>query len=88
MSKSTYLGSKGYTIRKDEITIREQQYLRDELTITPFIANSPIKPPSFSVYRESTNKMYLPRYFGESTYGIFDETKLLQNEEIQLKLLS
>ena len=36
----TYLGQKGYTIYKDKISIKEQQWIRDELMVSPFIPKS------------------------------------------------
>ena len=51
---STYIGYKGYTIIKKYMSVEEQEYLRNDLTVKPFVPkNSLIKPPSFRVYRES-----------------------------------
>ena len=55
---ATYLGTKGFSIYKENITIEEQQFIRDTLTIKPYIPNSPIKMDSFPIYRESEKKMY------------------------------
>ena len=54
---ATYTGTKGYTIRKKFMSVEEQEFLRNDLTVKPFVPkNSLIKPPSFRVYRESKNK--------------------------------
>ena len=70
----TYLGPKGYTIMKDSICMSEQDYIRKELMVTPFVPKGMFKaPPAFPVYRESHKKLYVPRFFGESLYGIPDD---------------
>ena len=73
---STYLGEKGYTIYKEALTIEEQQYIRKELTVRPYIPKSPVQPPSFPIYRESSNKFYIPRYFGYDNYGKPEESRI------------
>ena len=70
----TYLGQKGYTIKKSNICVKEQKYLRDELMVKPYMPKSPVQPPPFPIYRESQNKLYVPRFFGIETYGEPDET--------------
>ena len=72
---STYLGQKGYSIYKDCISVSEQQWLREELTVRPYIPKSPVQPPSFPIYKESPNKLYIPRFFGNETYGFPDEDR-------------
>ena len=75
----TYLGQKGYTIYKDKISIKEQQWIRDELMVSPFIPKSILgygAVQKFPIYRESKKKLYVPRYFGEATYGVPDEVRL------------
>ena len=79
-----YLGQKGYTIYKNNIHIKEQQNIRDELTVRPYIPNSVVQPNSFPVYRESHKKMYVPRFYGEKTYGELETTDLNEVEEINL----
>jgi superfamily II DNA or RNA helicase len=81
---STYLGEKGYTIYKDALTHEEQHYIRKELTVKPFIPKSPIQPPSFPVYRESSNKFYIPRYFGYDNYGEPEESKISHGDDINI----
>ncbi len=84
MSKS-YLGQKGYTIIKEHLTIHEEQHIRSNLMVKPYIPNSPIKLPEFAIYRESRNKIYVPRYFGEEHYGEPDEIKIKEPQTINLQ---
>ena len=37
MELNTYLGQKGYTIPKNELTIEKQKQIRNDLTIKPFV---------------------------------------------------
>ena len=70
----TYLGPKGYSIMKDSICMSEQDFIRKELMVTPFVPKGMFKaPPAFPVYRESHQKLYVPRFFGENLYGAPDD---------------
>ena len=54
-----YLGTKGYTIYKKNLKIEEQELLRKELTVSPYIPKNSLQQPTyFQIYRESTNKIY------------------------------
>ena len=54
---ATYLGHRGFTIKKESISIQEQQLIRKELNVKPFVPKSSlIKPQPFPVYRESKKK--------------------------------
>ena len=56
---ATYVGYKGYTIYKENISVEEQQMLRKDLNVKPFVPKSSlIKPQAFPVYRESKKKIY------------------------------
>jgi superfamily II DNA or RNA helicase len=81
-STSTYIGFKGYSILKSCLDESELKYIRETLNVRPHIPNSPIKLESFKVYRESTQKIYVPRYWGINTYGTPDEMKLLNGVPI------
>jgi len=80
-----YLGQKGYTIHKDSLSAKEQQFLRNELSVKPYLPNSTKQLNSFPVYRESNNKLYIPRYFAYNLYGIENENKLNKGTKINLE---
>ena len=82
--KNSYVGNKGYTIYKNEITKEELEYLKGELIAKPF-TNSMIKSTqdTFPIYRESEKKIYVPRYFGEKIYGQLP-IQILDGEDISL----
>ena len=67
---NTYLGSKGYTIPKTELSLKQQYFIRSQLTVKPYVHGSPVAATStFPAYRESENRFYVPRYFGEEYFG-------------------
>lgn len=82
---TTYLGPKGYTIYKEHISIQEQQYIRTELNVRPYVPKSMGKVEAFPIYRESHKKFYVPRYFGESIYGEADEVRIPDPLSINLE---
>ena len=78
-----YFGQKGYTIYKENLEIKEQELIRKELTVSPYVPkNSLQKPSSFQIYRESPKKMYLPKYYGYREYGEPDEIRLTGGDDI------
>ena len=85
--QQSYLGNKGYTIFKHELTIQQQLELKNLLTITPFVLGSPIQNniESFPSYRESNNKIYIPIYFGLQHFGLPIQYKIFPGETIHLQ---
>ena len=82
---NTYLGQKGYTINKKDITLEMERKIKDELTIKPYIHGSPGIQSTFPVYRESPNKLYVPHYYGLEHFGIPEEIKLSDGNDITLE---
>jgi superfamily II DNA or RNA helicase len=84
---NTYLGQKGYTISKNELTVEQQKKIRSDLTIKPFTSGGPVTggQVSFPAYRESNNKMYVPHYYGVENFGIPKEYKISEGDDIDLE---
>ena len=62
---NTYLGNKGYTILKSELSISLQLKLKEMLMVKPYVPGSPAQvQKTYPAYRESDKKIYIPRYFG------------------------
>lgn len=80
-----YLGKKGYSILKSDLNIKEELFIRNELTVKPYLPKSPIKSESFPIYRESSKKYYVPRYFGTDNFGEFSENKLSLGDDINIE---
>jgi len=84
----TYLGQKGYTIYKKNIDISEQVVLRRELEVSPWVPkNSPFRPPSFPIYRESKKKLYIPRFHGIDNYGKPEEVRISEGKDINVRFV-
>jgi len=88
MELNTYLGQKGYTVNKNELTIEQQKQIRNDLTIKPFIMGSPINNSdggkTFPAYRESSNKFYVPHYYGIEKYGKPKQYKISNGIDINV----
>ena len=83
--QDTYLGQKGYTILKNELSIEEEKQIRNDLTITPFSLKNYAPKKSFSVYRESKNKFYLPQFYGTKHFGIPKKYVISEGDNIDLE---
>ena len=83
---NTYLGQKGYTILKNELTVEQEKQIRNDLTIKPCTPGAPSTndQKSFPAYRESGNKMYVPHYYGIDNYGIPKDYKISDGTNINL----
>lgn len=84
---NTYLGPKGYTIPKSNLTIEQEKKIRTDLTITPFTLQQNSfnnNQSSFPAYRESQNKMYVPHYYGIEHFGTPKGYKISEGTNIQL----
>ena len=82
-----YLGKKGYTIPKSNISVNDIFEIKKTLNVKPnvnknIMGNMNINP--FPIYRESNTKLYVPRYFGEEKYGILKNKKIKDGDEINL----
>ena len=81
---NAYIGQKGYTLLKKNITPKQERFLRKELTVKPFIPKSLVKPEEFPVYKESSSKFYIPRFWGLKTYGIPSTLKISEGDKIDI----
>jgi hypothetical protein len=82
---STYLGPKGYTIPKSELTESQIKFIKDTLTIKPYTPGiSLASTASFPAYRESTQKIYVPRFFGSEHFGPPKQFKIPEGDDIDV----
>ena len=63
LSVGTYIGKKGYTIYKECLSDKDLKFIRDSLTVSPYIPKAPVQPESFQIFIEGPSKIYIPRYF-------------------------
>lgn len=83
---SFYLSSKGFAIDKENLTVNQIKQIKKDMTMIP--ASNPSnmqKPKSFPIYRESTKKMYLPRFYGFKNFGIPEKSSISEGNKINLE---
>lgn len=80
---NTYLGQKGYTLSKEELSPSVQAKVKQDLTIQPFTLNAS-DAKVYPMYRESGNKLYVPRDYGIRTFGPPKQVKLNRGDAISL----
>lgn len=85
LSVGTYIGKKGYTIYKECLSDKDLKFIRDSLTVSPYIPKAPVQPESFQIFIEGPNKIYIPRYFGLDNFGEPDEYKIYNGDHAELK---
>jgi superfamily II DNA or RNA helicase len=69
---NTYVGKRGYIIRKSFLSSQQITEIKNELTVKPFVAadygggesNDP-----FPIYLENENKLYVPKFYGVEKFG-------------------
>ena len=84
----TYIGRKGYSIQKKDLTQTKLYEIRTELTVKPNNGiNSYVTNVSYPIYRESPNKIYVPRYYGIDHIGPCDIIKISHGKNIQLSFI-
>ena len=66
--KNRVLTSKGYSIKKSFLNDTQTKNLRSNLTMAPKVQKMQ-KVEKFPIYYESTNRIYVPRYWGIKNFG-------------------
>ena len=85
--ESSYLGKKGYTIPKSVLAEEDLALLYKELLVKPVIFGPGAAAPEteFAVYRENTNKLYIPRFYGIERYGLPSKCEIDEGDDIALE---
>jgi superfamily II DNA or RNA helicase len=88
-SLNAYLGPRGYTIPKHELTDVQLANLRKNLTVKPVTGGGAIYGAAdtveYPIYRESSNKIYLPRFYGKSTFGEVKRIAIHPGDDINIE---
>lgn len=82
------LNQKGYGIPFSNLSKKEIEDIRKELTVEPlnqigFTTDNDVQ--KFTVYRESSVKLYVPKYYGVCKFGLPDVDTLPQGTDINLQ---
>ena len=87
VASRSHLGRRGYTIPKSSLTKEDLDFLCKDLMLKPVVMGpsyGPEKEAAFPVYRENTNKIYVPRFYGIARYGTPGKTEVGLGSEIDL----
>lgn len=78
MVAKTFLSERGYGLLKSEFDSDILNQVRDELTVSPRVMDMGlnISNPTFKLFRESNNKLYLPSKYGLKKFGLPDIDKI------------
>ena len=85
---SSYLGTKGYTIFKSEISKSDEKMLKSDLTIVPYSPGAPKlsaaakKEITYYIYKECVNKYYIPPYYGVTKFGPLTDIRIGDGDNI------
>ena len=84
---SAYIGKKGYTIPKSILSIPDLDFLKVDLFMKPqtFSFSGTDDSSAFPIYRENDNKIYLPRFYGITRYGLPDTSELDSGDNIDIR---
>ena len=86
--ESSYLGKKGYTVLKTAISVEELEFLKKDLYMAPVVFGTPgygePVDTAFPIYRENSNKIYLPRFYGIERYGFPSQCEIENGIDINV----
>ena len=82
----TTLSRNGYKIKKNELSQKELKDIKNDLTVNPYVVgdfgNGSEK--RFSLYMESPNSLYIPRFYAYDIYGKPDKSKMDEGLDIDI----
>ena len=82
----TVLSRNGYKIKKNELSQKELKDIKNDLTVNPYVVgdfgNGSEK--RFSLYMESPNSLYIPRFYAFDRYGLPDKSKMNEGSDINI----
>ena len=68
----TTLSRNGYKIKKNELSQKELKDIKKDLTVNPYVVGDfgNGNEKRFSLYMESPNSLYIPRFYAFDKYGL------------------
>ena len=86
--ENSYIGKKGYTISKNNLSKEDLAFLYKDLFVKPevfgFQKNS-AEANAFPMYRENDNKIYIPRFYGIQRYGLPNRHNISTGSDIHVE---
>jgi len=90
---ASYLGKKGYTIRKETLSKEDYEFLHVDLFVKPETFGPKYGKPgdidevAFPVYKENEKKIYIPRFYGIERYGLPDRSEIPKGDSISVEFV-
>ena len=86
IQNNSYIGHKGYSIPKKFLSDEDLDFLKKELYVKPIIFGVAANTDNnaFYVYRESSSKIFLPRFYGIQRYGLPLNNQLTTGQDINV----
>ncbi len=83
----TTLSNYGYKVKKSELKTNEIKKIKSDLTVNPFSYNDfgEKNEKRFSLFLESPNSLYLPRFYGYDNFGIHTKNKMNDGDNIDIQ---
>lgn len=83
-----YINRNGYVVRKSSLTEADIASVKKDLTVFPFsgaamVTGGGVGASSFRVYRENSNKLYVPPFYGTERFGPCESNSLLEDPSIE-----
>lgn len=81
------ISTQGYSVLKSSLKQEDIDAIKKELTVSPNIPQDYTmgEPPSFKLYQEGPNKLYMPKFYGIKRFGDPDTSKLEVGEDINIE---
>jgi superfamily II DNA or RNA helicase len=85
VAAASYIGNKGYTIPLKALSAEQAEAVKADLIARPFAPpTAMVKPQGFPIYRESSKKLYVPRFYGIGALGAAGGQRLDPGEDIDV----
>lgn len=86
--KKTSLSSRGYGLPISRFSQDEIKKIKKELTVSPenfgYIKIPGLQQPTFEMFQESVSKLYVPKFYGLNKFGLPEEVKWREGDEIDI----
>ena len=79
------LTQRGYILKKNDLEFKDIQQIKKDLVVSAFVPKDFPQSPSYPIFLESPNKLYIPRYYGIENYGKPKNIELNNGNPINLK---
>ena len=82
----TTLSRNGYKIKKNDLSQKELKDIKSDLTVNPYIVGDfgNGNEKRFSLYMESPNSIYIPRFYAFDNYGKPTKSKMDEGQGIDI----